>query len=368
MADAGDPEQANTPQNTSFFYDGTSNRKRRVVLRFDEHLGIVEDGIEIASWPYPDIRRIDGGVMLRLTTISGPPLARLDIPDETVAERLRSLCPLLEQGTGDVGTLRIVGWSLAAAASIALIIFYGIPFAADRLAPIVPIAFETRLGQAVDPQVQAITGGNVCDGADGQAALASLVAKLDTPGGDLQIDAKVLSIDAVNAITLPGGKIYIFDGLLQKAKHPDEVAGVLAHEIGHVRHRDSLRMMIQTGGTSFLFGLLFGDVTGSGALIFVSRSLLDASYSRTAETAADDFAVDAMNRLGRSAIPMGEFLLRMTGDGDLGTLLDSHPISGARLERIKQADDAETGPAILSEREWHALKNICGGADSSSAR
>lgn len=358
--DASEGADASSP--TSFFYHGESNRKRRVALTFGEHLSIAENGVDIASWSYSDIRRVDGGTFLRLKNISGPPLARLDVQDESTADRLRALCPLLEQEIRDVSTFRIVGWSLAAAASIALMIFYGIPFAADRLAPVVPASFETRLGQAVDPQVQMLTGGTVCNGAEGQAALAALVAKLDIPGSGLPVDAKVLSIDAVNAITLPGGKIYIFDGLLQKAEDPDEVAGILAHEIGHVRHRDSLRAMIQTGGTSFLFGLLFGDVTGSGVVIFVSRSLLDASHSRETEMAADDFAVDAMARLGRSAVPMGEFLLRVTGAGEIGTLLDSHPMSAKRLERIKESDRRVTGPALLSDREWSALKNVCSDA------
>ena len=80
-----------------------------------------------------------------------------------------------------------------------------------------------------------------------------------------------------------------------------------------MQHRDSLRTIIQTGGTSFLIGLLFGDVTGGGAMVFVGRSLFDASYSRDAERAADAFAIDVMHKLGRSAKPMGEFLFRVTG-------------------------------------------------------
>ena len=58
---------------------------------------------------------------------------------------------------------------------------------------------------------------------------------------------------------------------------------MLAHELGHLKHRDNMRKLIYNGGTSFLIGLLFGDVTGSSALIFASRSLVTASYSREAE-------------------------------------------------------------------------------------
>ena len=140
-------------------------------------------------------------------------------------------------------------------------------------------------------------------------------------------DAQVLSSALPNAFALPGGKIYVLDGLLQRARNPDEVAGVIAHELGHVHHRDNMRKVIQTGGTSFLIGLLFGDVLGGGAMIFAARSLLDASYSREAERNADLFAIEVMHKLGRSPRPMGELLFRITGAEATKTvtILTSHP-------------------------------------------
>ena len=74
-----------------------------------------------------------------------------------------------------------------------------------------------------------------------------------------------------------------------------------------------MRGLIHNGGTSFLIGLLFGDITGSSALIFASRTLVTSSYSREAEQNADSFAIDVMHRLGRSPKPMGELLFRVTG-------------------------------------------------------
>ena len=125
-----------------------------------------------------------------------------------------------------------------------------------------------------------------------------------------------------NAFALPGGKVYLFNGLLAKAENPDEIAGVLAHELGHVSHRDNTRNMIYSGGTSFLIGLLFGDVTGSGAMIFASRSLFTASYSREAEQGADDFSIDVMHRLGRPTKPMGDLIFRITGNQGGQDLVD----------------------------------------------
>jgi Zn-dependent protease with chaperone function len=148
---------------------------------------------------------------------------------------------------------------------------------------------------------------------------------------------------------------------LAKARDPDEIAGVLAHELGHVRHRDSLRRIIQTGGTSFLIGLLFGDVTGGSAVVFVGRSLFDASYSRDAERDADAFAIEVMRKLGRSARPTGEFLFRVTSSEgkEIMSLLDSHPLTAERRDLMSREARPNSGAELLSAAEWHALMTIC---------
>lgn len=337
------------------FYDGSSNRKHRVELQFSERLEIVEDGVLLDDWPFEDLRRVDGDMALRLTSVSAAPLARLEIADEATAAQLKALLPRLGELEEKRQTGRIVGWSLAAAASIVLMVLYGLPFAAERLTPLVPLSFEQRLGEAVDQQFLGLTGAESCANADGRAALAKMTGKLNA-GATIQ--AEVLSLDLVNAVALPGGKIYLFKGMLDKAESPDEIAGILAHEMGHAHHRHGLRALIETGSTSFLLGLLLGDITGSGAVIFAAQSLLDASHSREAETAADDFAVASMAKTGRSAVPMGKFLQRLTGD-QTATILDTHPISSERLARIEQSDTGTTGPDILTKEEWRALQKIC---------
>ena len=253
-------------------------------------------------------------------------------------------------------------WSLAAACSIFGLAVYGVPAVADRLVPFIPQAWENRVGEMVDRQIRFIIGGNACSALDGQAALATLVGKLKSAGEiDNALEPLVVSSKIENAFALPGGKIYVLDGLLEKAQNPDELAGVLAHELGHVKHRDGMRKIIHDGGTSFLIGLLFGDVTGAGAVLFAGRSLLDASYTRDAERDADAFASQTMRKLGRSAVPLGELLLRIPGAQAKGalTVLASHPLTEERLEAMKRDQGPVTGEALLSDGEWRALKRIC---------
>jgi Zn-dependent protease with chaperone function len=245
--------------------------------------------------------------------------------------------------------------------SIIGVVLFGVPLLAERLTPLVPQAFERRLVVVAERQLSALLGAENCDDAAGQAAFTRLVNTIRAAAGmDLSVEAAVVATPIPNAFALPGGKVYLFNGLLARAENPDEIAGVLAHEFGHVSHRDSTRRLLHDGGTSFLIGLLFGDVTGSGALIFASRSLLTSSYSREAEQNADSFAIDLMHRLGRSPKPMGQLLFRVTGKeaGSL-SILASHPLMEDRLARMTEQDQAPSGPPLLTAAEWQSLKAIC---------
>jgi Zn-dependent protease with chaperone function len=361
------------PQNASassgaggfaIYFDGTSSRRRLVTLELNDRLEITEYERTLAAWSYADVRRADGpSGTLRVTCLTAPALARLEIRDAAVAADLISRCARLdENSTGRHGIARIVGWSLAATVSIVAVILFGVPLAADRLTPLVPQALERRLGDVAEGQVKTMFGGKICDNTSGQAAFTKLVnAVRESAGLDTSIQSQVLASPIPNAFALPGGKVYVFNGLLAKAENADEIAGILAHELGHVRHRDGTRNLIYNGGTSFLIGLLFGDITGSGALIFASRSLVTASYSREAEQNADTFAIDAMHRLGRSPKPMGELMFRVTGkEGDKSlSILASHPLTEDRLARMSNEDRPPSGPPLLTAAEWASLKAIC---------
>ena len=362
-----EPEHATTPSGASgaaIYFDGKSSRRRLVTLAFNDRLELHEAPEQATEWNYADIRRADGPAgTLRVTCLTAPALARLEIRDAAVAAELVSRCTHLDDNIpGRHGVAAIVGWSVAAAVSIVAVVLFGVPLAADRLTPLVPQAFEARLGEAADRQIKTVFDGKVCSSAAGQAALEKLVGRVREGAGlDTSVRTAVLSTPVPNAFALPGGTVYVFKGLLARAEGPDEIAGVLAHEFGHLRHRDSTRNLITSGGTSFLIGLLFGDITGSGALVFASRTLVTSSYSREAEQNADSFSIDTMHRLGRSPKAMGELLLRVTGKDEDKTLsiLSSHPLTEDRLARMKSEERPLTGPPLLTADEWASLRAIC---------
>ncbi|WBL80099.1 M48 family metallopeptidase [Bradyrhizobium xenonodulans] len=350
----------------TIFFDGVSSRRRQVTLTCGDALEIVEEDGAPVRWAYADIRRADGPPgILRLACSAAPPLARLEIRDAALAADLTARCMRLdEHQTSRRGVAKIVGWSVAAAVSIVCVVLFGVPLAADRLAPLVPKPIERRIGDASEVQVKTIFGRSACEDPAGKAAFTKLVNRLRDAAGldDDSMTAGVLPTPVPNAFALPGGKVYVLRGLLDKAENPDEIAGILAHELGHLKHHDNMRGLIYNGGTSFLIGLLFGDVTGSSAMIFASRSVVEASYSREAETAADTFAIEIMHKLGRSPKPAAELMFRITGKegGGLTSILASHPLTEDRLERMTKEDRPASGPPLLTDKEWQSLKLICG--------
>src|SRR3954462_165947 len=108
-------------------------------MRFGKCLSLHERGTELASWSYPSIRVADAPPgKRRFRSLEAPDLARLETVEGVLADRLIAASPNLHRGTLTIATERIVLWSVAAAASILLIVFIGVPYAADRLAPLVP--------------------------------------------------------------------------------------------------------------------------------------------------------------------------------------------------------------------------------------
>ena len=129
---------------------------------------------------------------------------------------------------------------------------FGMPVIADRLAAMLPYTWEKPLGAAFDPRIRTAFGA-ACTQPDGVAALHTLIDRLQT-AAQLPIPPEpvVLRSSIRNAFALPGGRVYVLDGLITAARTPDELGGVLAHEFGNVEHRDGLRRLLREGGTSFL--------------------------------------------------------------------------------------------------------------------
>jgi predicted Zn-dependent protease len=268
---------------------------------------------------------------------------------------------------------KVVFWSLAATTSLVVVAIFGVPAIATRLAPLVPYGIERLLGNAVDAQVRSMLDTDMSGGAfecgqsasesAGRAAFNQLMGKLEMATAlPLPLSPAVVRKSDANAIALPGGRIYVFEGLIDKSQTPDELAGVLAHEIGHVARRDGTRSVLQAAGLSFLFGMLLGDFVGGGAVVVVAKTVLQSSYSRAVETAADAYSVNLIIRVGGDPHALAVILKRIAGESNgWSKLLLDHPETKDRIVTIEQTPRGTPQP-LLDNVQWAALKHICAQA------
>jgi Zn-dependent protease with chaperone function len=360
------------------FYDGLTSDRHEVAVRLaDDAVEInAAGGATLAQWRLADVALLAAPEgLLRFGLVHGKAAARLEIRDTTLAEALLARTrPTDRTGLTDRATRsRVVLYSVAAIVTVVGGAIWGVPLLADRIAPRLPIGLEIRLGDAVDMEVrQALdktTDGKSFEcgvgdtGAAGRAAFLELIGILER-GADLPIPLRpvVVRVKEVNAITLPGGRVYVFEGLLAKANSADEVGGVLAHEIGHVAHRDGTKSVLQTAGLSLLFGMLIGDFTGGGAVVIAAKTVLRSAYSRDAETAADQFGATLMSKVGGDPHALGAFLVRIAGTGTAAPhfLLD-HPEAKERAAAIDRIPQPSPMQPLLTPPQWDALKKICSG-------
>lgn len=366
------------------FFDGESAQKHIVSMELSaDRLSLVIRGDTLPEplyWRLTELRALSddnasqGRLVLTrlLPTEDEAPRdpARLTIDDAELAEAIRRSRPNLEKRDLHPGTRKRIIRNLAmAVAAVVIMLFVILPAMANTLARIIPLEREIAFGKTVTAQMERYLGADRlgalhCSNADGLAALDQMAARL-TDGQDLGYDIQLTVFDhgMVNAFAAPGGQVVILRGLIDEAKTADQVAGVLAHEIGHVVHRDATRNALRATGSAGLLSMVLGDFTGGALLVIVGEQLINSSYSREAERQADEFALETLGSSGVSSHGLAAFFDAIDDDGEgnfIPPYLASHPVTGgrAKIARAFAEKQSDTTP-VITEAEWAALQNVC---------
>jgi predicted Zn-dependent protease len=176
-------------------------------------------------------------------------------------------------------------------------------------------------------------------------------------------EVHVISVDEVNAWVMPGGKMAIYTGLIERLNATDEeIAAVMGHEIAHAlrehaRERISRQMGTQmaVGIAGALFGI--GDL-GQGLGNMVADVTLNLPNSRTHEVEADRIGVELAARAGfdpRAAVTLWEKMAKASGGAQTPQWLSTHPSHGDRLNDLRK----------YSERVMPLYKAAKGGGAAS---
>ena len=354
----------------SFYFDGDAPIPKPVSLAFDgAHLRIDFAEGQVL-WPAEEIRQVSdvAGRAQYILRWTGDPLARLVTPNPFVLRALpRANRPAPPKGRG-----RLAAWAVAAVAAVTLQIAVLIPLLADNLAGFIPPSGERALGEATLGHIRealdetGLTPLAFCTETDGTVALNQMVTTL-TSATAFEEPPSVFVLDhqMINAFALPGGIVVLFRGLIEAAETPDQVAAVLAHELGHVASRDPTRHALRSAGSIGVLGLLFGDFAGGAAVLFMAERLISAQYAQSAEADADTYAHGLLEAANVSPGALGDMFATMRdkfGDAHgISAHFLSHPALSARIKSAHLAVDEDRAyDAILNANSWAALQDICG--------
>ena len=261
----------------------------------------------------------------------------------------------------------VVRWQenmAAALAALALLVtlivvtwFWGLPAAAEHLAREVPPSADLALGRnalALLEKQGILKPSRLPE--DQLAALHSLLQRVQPQPPRIALRLRVADAPGLgpNALAFPDGTIVLTDQLVQTAlgengdldaRAAAMLAGVLAHEVGHVEMRHSVRSITRSSLTAALSATLFGDFSAVAA--GMPALLGNMEYSRDMELAADGYAAAALKRRGISLLPLADLFDHLDEQADkapkmlrqMMSYASTHPDGYARSQRLREAED-----------------------------
>jgi len=327
-------------------YDGQSSASQSVQLTFfpDSTVEVKGEGLS---------------VIYRLEEISIPSQvgsihARIQFPDDSLCEVRdpRALYDALPDTfkTGLLGHVHrwesSLKYALFAVVIAAAIIWGGVEFvlpsAAKQVAENIPLEWETAMGEqtlASLEKTNLLTPTELPQQRQ-EALLKKFNEALRKAGATPLPRIEFRNSEALdaNAIALPSGILVFTDAMVEFAKDDRELIGILGHELGHIKHRHSMRHVLQSSTLALFIIMITGDVGSAGTLATAMPLILaEAKFSRQFEAEADTFSVGFMKKLDLDTRYLSSILQRLGKKyGDSGTTgyLDSHPSTRDRVKSL----------------------------------
>ena len=351
------------------FFDGETARDHKVAVNLEPSgLHFSGDGVPAQTWTLSGLAAIDPphmGHPLRLSHDSQAG-ARLSLRNDEFSQQLLIAAPHLKGGFHPQRALRLFLWIAGGLVILAGLIYLTLNFAPQRLAVLLPDAWSKRVGEQMEASL--VRNAKVCQTPGGVKAIATMLARLAEGNPDMPpLRVRIYDIPIMNAFALPGGHIVLTRGLLREASEPDEVAGVLAHEIGHVAHHHPEAQMIRIAGMQVLISVATGTSGGTNTSSLAGLAAILKS-TRDAEREADAYAVATLSATRIDPMALKRFFEKILKEegrspggafANLGTIFSTHPVTIDRIDQIKPLPEGVPLRSPLSDEQWKDLKAIC---------
>jgi len=236
---------------------------------------------------------------------------------------------------------------LPALAITSLIIFaflkYFVPYSAEKISQALPQSIASQIGTgtlaAMDKFILEPSHLPKAKQKSIQDGFKNMTSKLkDLP--PLNLEFRFSKKIGPNAFALPDGTIVMTDQLVLLSHNNEELLSILAHEIGHIKHRHALRMVFQNSAVFIIITTITGDATtASGMVSTLPTMLIESSFSRELETEADDYALFVMKSTNIDLHYFSDIMTRLS-QGEKGNEIEeyfsSHPVSASRIAKFQE--------------------------------
>jgi beta-barrel assembly-enhancing protease len=373
-------------QFTGALFDGKSSKKHLVDVELTpQEIILKTSDFESVRWAYSDLRwtaetspyHIEHSV----GDENGGCLETLVVEDIDFYENILKIAPKNFSSTGEGLNFN---WKIYTVGILVLMFFAyvlikNIPsFLVDQMVDKVPIEWEVTVGQSIlnmlpiekepDKEVITILQDTV-----------NLLGKFVEGNQPYDLKVYLLPVKQANALALPGGPIVIFEGLLHESDSPEELAGVLAHEIQHILLRHSTRGILQNLANSMLVALFLGDVNSvMEGIVQLTGELETLGLSREMEAEADKKGMELIlsanidpngmirifEKLTQEDLvqtsPSEKTAVSTENDIKLSSYFSTHP-SGqnrlAQLEKQMKSHENRNWEPLFPNVDWNKIKH-----------
>lgn len=251
------------------------------------------------------------------------------------------------------------------------VVYLSLGIAADFLVPRISSKTEKQIGDLLAPAVTAQLNAREIKDDNRIEYIEDLIASLQGEEGDAKIPVKVHLVDSKipNAAALAGGHIFVTTGFLKSVKSENELVFVLAHELGHLKAKDSLKGLGRSLPLMLILTIVnFGTsgTSGTPTIINATVNLTAMNYSRDQEYAADVYGLSAaIARYGHGGNSLGFFEKmakkeKQTGlENDVSEYFLTHPLTQKRIDTLKE---------LAAENGWSMVGEITPLADGFNCR
>jgi Zn-dependent protease with chaperone function len=344
------------------YFDGTTPTAHEVEVEVNNMvLEITKNHEVVDHWPLKLLYRDDAHFTKVVIACEGEDDARLELEDTRLLNEFAPKKPLSAKNNVKFTPKQVALWSVGVIVAISILFLMIKPvtkFIAKR------VSHETE--RTLLTQMERIKPATCALNMEQSFALENLLSKIYPQSEEdksLGLRVQILDSAQVNAFALPGAQIWVMKGLLKEAKTPEELAGILAHEVEHVKQRHVLESLVRGALFTSLLSLAVGDASG----VFLvdphtAMSIISLNFDREMESSADEGALRRLEAANVSSQGMADFFERNKEKfgSKIPGFLSTHPADAERMKKFSVNKEKEKSfSSVLSEKEWQILKTAC---------